>query len=123
MLVEIKQADILNTCKHLKSPLSANSDYPIHEFDQETFDFLQLFIRLSAFFKGTPAYKYTFLEDNQTDEVKQKLSSLCFELKSNGFDPKGIYEVHKNGCFICVFALPDEYRRLIYNIPKHPATT
>ena len=105
--------EIHNTCLHLKSPLSANSDFPILKFDQEVFDFLQLYLRFSAFIKDAPTYKYTFLEDDQTDEVKQKLNNLCLELKSNGFDPKGIYEVHKDGCCLCVFALPEEYKRLV----------
>ena len=114
LLVEIKHADIHNTCMHLKSPLSVNRDFPIHKFDQEVFDFLQLFLRFSEFLKDVPTYKYTFLEDNQTDEVKQKLANLCFELKSYGFDSEGIYEVHKNHCFLCVYALPEEYKRLVY---------
>lgn len=119
LLVEIKHSDIHNTCMHLKSPLSVNRDFPIHKFDQEVFDFLQLYLRFSAFIKDASTYKYTFLEDNQTDNVKQKLNNLCFELKSNGFDPEGIYEVHKNHCFLCVYALPEEYKRLVYIYPNN----
>ena len=119
LLVEIKHSDIHNTCLHLKSPLSANSDFPILKFDQEVFDFLQLYLRFSVFIKDAQTINYTIIEDNQTDEVKQKLTNLCLELKSNGFDPEGIYEVHKNHCFLCMFALPEEYKRLVYTIPKH----
>ena len=114
LLYEIKQNELLNECAHhLKSRDPHNSDFRIFEFDKKVFNFIQLYQKLSSSFKHNQLRGCVLLTETEIVEVKLQLVEICKELNDYGFDINGIGEIHKNRAFMYLYALPEEYKKMI----------
>lgn len=114
LLLEVKQNELLDDCAHhLKSRIPHESDFSIFEFDKKVCIFIQQFQKLSTSFKQKQLREYVLLNETEIVEVKQQLVEICKELNNYGFDIHGIGEIHKNRAFMYLYALPEEYKKMI----------
>ena len=112
LLFEIKQNSLLSFYKHqIKTVSHHGSNSSIYGFDKKVYDFVQLYIRLSKHFKDNIVYHYSLINEAQCAEVKQQIIGLCSGLTH--LNTEGFEEIHKNGFFISLYALPEEFIQLV----------
>lgn len=111
LLVEIKLSEVLSICsngfKHLSN---SSTDIYAHDLNKHAYPFFRLYKELGRYVELQYPYHFSFVDENEKEELQSKLINLVNVINANGANMVGTAEVHFNRTFLCFYALPEQFQ-------------
>lgn len=114
LLVEIKLSDVLRICSSGFKPITESStDVYMHNLHNCVYPFHLLHKQLENSVGKQTQYVFSFVEDSEKEIIDKKLKELVTAVNAQKAQINDISEIHHNRIFLCVYALPVQYK--LYN--------